>query len=160
MWQTSFVQVLQIFLLRNKNIPKRFFHVTIARLTCSLFTPTSSPLTFMHSPDSYVGEAQEFPKVGLSNVFFEKWLHKATFQYQILFPYILLYNHSYNIPLLPLLFLCSLINIQFCDHVFFFQLEVKASKLFENMVDLRVSILEFMEVQNIQDFIKHWRLEL
>jgi hypothetical protein len=37
---------------------------------------------------------------------------------------------------------------------------MKASKLFENMVDLGVSILEFMEVQNIQDFIKHWRLEL
>jgi hypothetical protein len=37
---------------------------------------------------------------------------------------------------------------------------VKASKLFENMVDLGVSILGFMEVQNIQDFIKHWRLEL
>jgi hypothetical protein len=28
------------------------------------------------------------------------------------------------------------------------------------MVDLGVSILGFMEVQNIQDFIKHWRLEL
>jgi hypothetical protein len=37
---------------------------------------------------------------------------------------------------------------------------VKASKLFENMVDFGVSILEFMEVQNIQHFIKHWRLEL
>lgn len=59
--------------------PKDFFMFTIARLTCSLLTPTSSPLTLMHSLNSYVGEVQKFPKVGLSNVISEKWLHKATF---------------------------------------------------------------------------------
>jgi hypothetical protein len=28
-------------------------------------------------------EVQKFPKVGASNAIFEKWLHKATFWYQI-----------------------------------------------------------------------------
>jgi hypothetical protein len=28
-------------------------------------------------------EVQKFPKVGVSNAIFEKWLHKATFWYQV-----------------------------------------------------------------------------
>jgi hypothetical protein len=40
-------------------------------------------------------------------------------------------------------------------------LEVEAKELFNNTVtNLGVSILEIVEVENLEDFISHWKLEL
>jgi hypothetical protein len=105
-------------------------------------------------------EVQKFPKVGVLNAIFEKWLHKVTFWYQVHVIEPLLIEHFFQFNC----FVMSIsmdFNVQWWSFLFKLQLEIEARKFLDIIVtNLKVFVLKSITVQSLEDFISHWRLEL
>ncbi len=103
-------------------------------------------------------EVQKFPKVGLSIAIFEKWIHKATFWFQV--PYWFYFDGTlkfflccFHWPYLLMVFFFFWV----CFHCSWkwrprsFIITLSRTLVF---ISLKVSKL------NLEDFINHWKLEL
>lgn len=104
----EFPQQVQVHYDMNLNL--KMFMETLQMLVSSQVSNKQKVFWPKHWNQSPIlKEPHKFLKVDLSNVIFEKWLHKATFWFQVLFPSLLLI--PCNIHLHCITFTSILLNI-------------------------------------------------